>query len=143
MRCVYATTLLTAATTAAPGFLDTGPGRFLISPGFGGAAALIGGLLAYLAARRQSTDARAKTIGESDAAKARADADAETSRAQRWWQTLTWIYDRATAEREDAQLTVTLTLRLLDRLARQAHTEVEYETVLGLIEAFTDERQAP
>ena len=132
MQPVMGAVVLLAAAPAPSGFYDDGLGRFLISPGFGGVAVLVGGALAFFAARRSSADTRARTA-----------IDAETARQERWWATLTWIYDRATAEREQARLTTTLALDLLDRLSDQAHTEVEYESVLGLIEAFTDERQEP
>lgn len=143
VRSVDVLVVPVTASAATSGFFSTEPGLFLLSPGFGGLAALVGVLVAYLAVRRQSADTRAKIDADRAAVDAAAAVDAEKARQERWWQTLTWIYDRATAQRHDARLTVTLTLRLLDRLSRQAHTEIEYEAVLGLIEAFTDERQAP
>lgn len=139
--------VLAAASTAssASGFYDGGLGRFLISPGFGGVAVLVGGALAYVAARRQSGDTRARTADErAKASQERADALAretegrEVVRQERWWATLTWVYDRATAERSRARLTADLAQGLFDKLLDQAHTEVEIEVVIGLFDLFDD-----
>lgn len=107
----------------ARGFFDAGLGRFLVSPGFGGASALLGGVLAYLAAARKTG------------------ADRENERQKRWWDALTWVYDRATAERVEARLSPELALDLLERLLDEAHTELELQAVLGLLELFADETE--
>ena len=105
------------------GFFDAGLGRFLISPGFGGASALLGGVLAYLAAQRKTRT------------------DRENERQKRWWDALTWVYDRATAERLDARLSPSLTLDMLERLLDEADTELEVQAVLGLLGLFADETE--
>lgn len=139
--------ILAAASTASStsGFYDGGLGRFLLSPGFGGVAVLIGGALAYVAARRQSGDTRAKAADErTKASQERADALAretesrEVVRQERWWATLTWVYDRATAEHPGVRLTADLAQSLFDKLLDQAHTEVEIEVVIGLFDLFED-----
>lgn len=127
---VLARTTLTTAAVSGAGFYEAGLGRFLVSPGFGGVAVLLGGAVAYLAARRTSRDTRAETS-----------AAAERAREDRWWATITWFYDRTTSERVGARLPVDVALDLLDRLSRQAQTELETETVLGLIQIFRDERR--
>lgn len=114
----------TAAPSAASGFFDAGLGRFLVSPGFGGAAALVGGALAYGAARRKGVD------------------DREAVRQQRWWESLTWIFDRATAERVEARLTATLALDLLERLYDEAQTDLEVQAVAGLLGLFQETTEA-
>lgn len=114
----------TAVATPGPGFWDAGFGRFLISPGFGGLAALLGAALVYLASRQKAAE------------------DREDQRQQRWWEALTWIYDRATAEREEARLDGSLALDLFERLAEEAHTDLEVQAALGLTELFDDQTEA-
>jgi hypothetical protein len=111
---------LSTGTLVVQGFFDAGIGRFLVSPGCGGAAALVGGLLAYLAATRKAAD------------------DRESARQERWWATLTWIYDRATAERPEARLPTRTTLDLLGRLFDQAHTDLEIQAVENLLDVFKE-----
>ncbi len=103
------------------GFFDTGAGRFLISPGFGGAAALLGGVLAFLAARQQLVHSR------------------EASRQERWWAAVTWMYDRATAT--SGRLPGAVALTMLEKLFDEAQTDLEIQTVSGLLDLFppTDE----
>ena len=122
-----AVALLTAAAEPS-GFYDDGLGRFLISPGFGGVAVLIGGALAFFAARRSSADTRAKTA-----------ADAEVARQERWWATLSWVYDRLTALRDRERLTTDIALVLFDRLLDEAHTDLEIAAVEALIDALSDD----
>ncbi len=119
--CVAATRALLAMQH---GFFDAGLGRFLVSPGFAGLAALVGGSLAYAAARRKGSD------------------DREAARQQRWWEAVTWVYDRATGERVEARLTGALALDMLERLFDEAHTDLELQTVLGLLGLFRDETEA-
>lgn len=105
-------------------YFDAGLGRFLISPGFGGAAAVVAALLAFVAARQKLS------------------VDREASRQERWWATLTWIYDRATHENLDQRLPPGLALDLFDRLLDEAHTELEIRTVAGLLQGlFVDNEQ--
>ncbi len=59
-------------------------------------------------------------------------------RQERWWEALTWIYDRATAERVDARLTPSLALDMLERLYDEAHTDLEVQAVAGLLQMFQD-----
>jgi len=110
-------------TASQIGFFDAGFGRFLISPGFGGAAALLGGLLAYLAARQKAGEER------------------EDLRQKRWWETLTWVYDRATSEREEARLSGSLSISLFERLYNEAQTDLEVGAVEGLLGLTEDETE--
>jgi len=117
----------TAAATAgsAPGFYDAGLGRFLISPGLGGVAALLGGVLAYLAANKKSRDDRAKARDER-----------EQAQRDRWWETLTWVYDGYRAP-EPHKLPGKLAMGVLKHLFDEAKTEhrnVEVAAVVGLFE---------
>lgn len=99
--------------------------RFALSPGAGGVAALGAGVLAYKAANRK------------------AGYDREAARQKQWWDALTGVYDRATAERLDARLNADLALDLLDRLEAEAQTDLEIQTVVGLLEElFQDESEA-
>lgn len=106
-----------ASTGSSPGFFDAGIGRFLVSPGLGGLAAFLGGLLAYAAASRKSKDDREKT------------------RQDRWWETVTWIYDRARAD-GDSAMPGDLALGLLEQLFEEAQTDLEVATVNGLLVMF-------
>ena len=107
--------------------IGEGLGRFVVSPGFGGLAVFVGGFLAYRAAARQSTDARVRARDER-----------EVARQDRWWSTLTWVYDRLTAERPEARLRQAQAVELFDRLTREAQTVLEKRTALGLLAAFQD-----
>ena len=110
-------------------FFDEGFGRFIVSPGFGGLAALLAAVLVFIAAQqRNAHDSR-------EAVRA-----AEKDRQERWWEALTWIYDRASAERSEARLTGELALDLLERLYDEAHTDLEVQAVAGLIKTFEDRR---
>lgn len=113
--------LLAAAAAPAPGFFDAGIGRFLLSPGFGGLLAFFAALLVYAAARAQAKITR------------------ERDRQERWWATLTWVYDRATAQRDAARLPAAMALDMFDRLCDLGKIEVEWQAVLGLIDLFTDD----
>lgn len=106
-------------------------GRFLLSPGFGGAAAFVAAGLVYLASQQNARHARQEAL------RAR-----EKDRQERWWEALTWIYDRASAERVEARLTTGLVLDLLERLYDEAVTDLEVQTVAGLVEAFEDPPEA-
>lgn len=100
------------------GFFDAGIGRFLVSPGLGGLAAFLGGLLAYAAASRKSKD------------------DREKARQDRWWETVTWVYDRALATEGGGAMPGDLALGLLEQLFDEAQTDLEVATVAGLLVIF-------
>ncbi len=122
--------LITVAVPAPPrGFFDHGFGRFLVSPGFGGLAAFLAALLVFIAAQQRNAHDRREL--------ARAQ---EKDRQERWWEALTWVYDRASTERVEARLTTDLVLDLLDRLLDEAHTDLEVQAVAGLIEGLQDRR---
>lgn len=112
----------TATSSSSPGFFDAGIGRFLVSPGLGGLAAFLGGLLAYAAASRKSKD------------------DREKARQDRWWETVTWIYDRARAD-GDSAMPGDLALGLLEQLFDEAQTDLEVATVAGLLAMFDPQAQ--
>ena len=96
-------------------------GQFITSSGFGGLAALVAALLAFRAAILKLS------------------ADREVARQNRWWDSLSWIYDRATHERLDQRLPPGLALDLFDRLLDEAHTELELQTAQGLLEGLFEE----
>ncbi len=124
--------LLTAADEAPAGeFLQSQVGLFLLSPGFGGLAALVAAGLVCSASRQNASHARQEAL------RAR-----EKDRQERWWEALTWIYDRASAERVEARSTTDLVLDLLERLHAEAVTDLEVQAVRGLIEAFQDLTEA-
>lgn len=81
------------------------------------------GAAAYAAARRRATD------------------DRDAVRHQRWWEALTWIYDRATSERVEARLTAALALDMLERLYDEASTDLEVQAVRGLLGLFQDQTE--
>jgi hypothetical protein len=117
--------LLALAVQATEATQDPFWERFLLSPGFGGASALVAGVLAYAAANRK------------------AGYDRQAARQKQWWDALAWVYDRATAERPGARLNADLALNLLDRLEAEAQTDLEIQTVAGLLEElFQDESEA-
>lgn len=115
--------MLTAVTLAAAAGDEAGfPWeQFFLSPGFGGAAALVAGLLAYVAARVKAAD------------------DRKIAAERQWWDALAWVYDRLTAERLDARLPPDLALELLNRLRRDAQNPLELGTIAGLLDLFDDE----
>ncbi|MGI8721540.1 MAG: hypothetical protein ACR2JG_04870 [Geodermatophilaceae bacterium] len=90
-------------------------GQFVLSPGFGGLAALAAAATALRAALKRLV------------------ADREVARQDRWWETLGWIYDRALHENTDQRLPEGLALQLFQRLAREAKTPLEEETAEGLV----------
>ena len=106
------------ATVLAAGFYDAGLGRFLVSPGFGGAAALLGGLLAFRAAW------------------VKLKADSEVARQDRWWISMTWIYEQATSSSPSNRLPGGVAVTMLGRLFDAAQTELEIHGVVGLLELF-------
>ncbi len=120
----------------APGFFDAGVGRFLVSPGFGGAAALLGGLLAFAAALR-------KTRADREASEAALAAGRESARETRWWEAMIWVYDRATAVPPAAVLPASVSLDMVDRLYAEAQTGIEKQLVAGLLDLFTTPMGAP
>ena len=107
-------------TTAvlAVGFYDAGLGRFLVSPGFGGAAALLGGLLAFRPAWGKLR------------------VDAEVARQNRWWTSMTWIFEQATSAAPASRLPEGVALMSLERLFDAPRTELEIQAVAGLLELF-------
>jgi len=113
--------LADASSATASGFYDAGIGRFLISPGFGGLAALTAALLAFMVARRNAAQER------------------EAARQERWWASLTWVYDRATTEREEARLPGAVALTMMARLFDEAHTDLEVQGAGSIVALFTDE----
>lgn len=120
----------------AAGFYDDGIGRFILSPGFGGLAVLVGGALTYAAALRKSGDDRAASSAEARSARERLAQETEVSRAARWRFDLTWIYDRATAERPEARIPDLVTLDLFRGLYLEAHTDQERGTVKHMLDLF-------
>ena len=54
---------------------------------------------------------------------------------------MTWIYDRATAERPAARLPPELVLLLFERMYEQAHTDLEVQAVDGLLPLFRYETE--
>jgi hypothetical protein len=115
---------------ARPGFYDAGVGRFLISPGFGGAATLLGGVLAFAASLIKLKRDREVTRQEREA-----------TRQERWWASLTWVYDRATMAA--GRLPGEVALTMLSHLFDQAGTALEVATVDGILALFQDAREAP
>lgn len=110
----------------APGFFDAGLGRFLVSPGLGGLAAFFGGALAFFAAILKSRD------------------DRDKANRDRWWETLTWIYDRGTAT-DQARMPADMVIGLLEQLfdeADQEHTVLEIAAVEGLFGMFQTRQEA-
>ena len=69
-------------------------------------------------------------------------ADGENERQKRWREALTWIYDRATAERVPARLSPAHALDVLERLMDEAHTELEAHAVRGLLDLLANRREA-
>jgi len=114
--------LLVQAAAAPSSFFDYGFGRFITSPGFGGLAALLAAGLAFLGVHRKQQH------------------DTEVSRQDRWWSTVTWTYDRATAPDSDSRLTPGVALDLFQRLAEEAHSNLEKQAVRGLLGFFSDDR---
>lgn len=74
----------TGPTHLAAGFYDAGIGRFLLSPGFGGLAVLVGGGLTYAAALRKSRDERAAAADDVRSARDRLALDGEAARQAQW-----------------------------------------------------------
>lgn len=120
------TAAASAASSGQSGFFDAGIGRFPVSPGLGGVAAFLGGLLAYLAANRKSKD------------------DREKAERDRWWETLTWVYDRGTAT-DQAGMPADMAIAMLDQLfveAQDRHTDREIAAIAASFAVFETRQQA-
>ena len=128
-------------------------GQFLTSPGFGGGAALLAAYLAFRAAGRRLTAdvdvaerklaadlvvAQRRLSADLEVAEHKLSADREAARAARWWDTLSWIYERATSESLEQRLSTGLSISLFDRLLDEAQTELEALTAQGLIDGLLD-----
>ena len=97
---------LTAAVQAPAG--DPFWQRFLTSAGFGGLMALTAALIAARIAAQQLRHTKSQQLHE------------------RWWTTLTWVYDRAVVEKEKrAALPHHVTFSMLSQLAERAQAPPE------------------
>lgn len=143
--------LLTAGQASQPTEQDPYLQRFFLSPGAGGIAvflaAAIAGFVAWRNANKTSTDAQAKAAdervkatAEQNFARARAGEERERVRQEQFWARLTWIYERATAQRPEARLSSVVTLALLDALGAEADTELEVTAIENLIIGLTVDR---
>jgi hypothetical protein len=133
-----ATGLLSAEPTP-PGFAVPGAAadpfwqRFLTSAGFGGLMALTAALIAAWIATQQLRHTKSQQLNE------------------RWWNTLTWVYDRAVVEK-DKRLALPhhVTFAMLTQLAERAKTPPEdmlqqssIKSILTMFEASDDVNQSP
>jgi hypothetical protein len=149
-----AATAFTFGAVPSRGFYDDGIGRFLLSPGFPGAVALVLGLGVFVKALIQSRATRRALQAQHPRAAPRsgtarealdlqhADAEArvaegrEDLRAQQWWRTLMWTYDQATTERSEARLPAEATVHLLEGLYDASRTDLERRIVDQMITRF-------
>jgi hypothetical protein len=109
--------LLSAAPAPASGS-DQFWQRFLTSAGFGGLMAVAAALIAARIAARQLRHTKAQQLQE------------------RWWDTLTWVYDRAVVEKDKRRaLPHHVTFALLTQLAEHAQTPPEDRLQQGAIKS--------
>lgn len=101
-------------------------GRFLLSPGFGGAAAVLAATLAYRAAVKTRADARAQVDADRRNALDDRDDDRWWETYDRWWEMYRMVYADAPGL---GQKGVTLALEALEKMA---HTE-DQDTMLVVL----------
>ena len=99
----------------AAGFYDSGFGRFLVSPGFGGLATAAAALVAFLVWNSNRSAVK----------------------RQRWMDTLTWVYESATAE-DRVQMPYAVAIPILGALLDQARGSLEEEMVRGVTKMLRD-----
>lgn len=106
--------------------------RFLTSAGFGGLMAFLAACIAASIAWRQYRLAAAQQALER-----------ERQRADRWWETLTWVYDRTIVEEgKKAPLPDTVTLSLLSALNEESKAQpsgddrLQAETISAMLSMF-------
>jgi hypothetical protein len=99
----------------ARGFYDAGVGRFLISPGFGGLATAAAALVAFLVWNSNRS----------------------AIKRQRWMDTLTWVYESATA-RDRVQMPYAVAIPILGALLEQARGSLEEQMVRGVTKMLRD-----
>jgi len=127
--------LLSAVPAApeAPAAADPFWQRFLTSAGFGGLMALAAALIAARIAALQMRHTKAQQLRE------------------RWWETLTWVYDRAVVdEGKRAALPQHVTFAMLNQLAERAQTPPEdrlqqgaIRSILSIFETVDEAHQTP
>lgn len=97
---------------------------FLVSPGFGGAAAFLGALLVFTVGMSKGHD------------------DRVAERGRQWWAAFTWTFERATTE-TSTPLGAELTSVLLVRLMNKAHTGLEREVISTMSEELLADDESP
>ncbi|MDP9998295.1 hypothetical protein [Pseudarthrobacter sulfonivorans] len=101
---------------------------FVVSPGFGGLAAVVAATIAFFGVRRQIN------------------ATKKDKKEERWWATLTWVYDKASNAKDKADpLPKIIAVQVLNELRTTAdeNSPLQSQTADALVTLFSNTANAP